>query len=475
MSFFLTIAGLLVAGLSWLELLGLRTRSRSADLALAWFVGSTWFALACALVRFLALISVGRMAMLAIVLAPPVALVVARRVRKPAAHVGGTHDTARIPRRAWLLGPLALYVLLVLGATLLHGFNTPTHTDDGTRVRAFAPMLAFEDQWDPPARAIFVMAGAVPTFVPALAWRLTGNVDHFHVNYTILATLIALIVLTITLNSSRGRPAHGWLQAFTLLSLPLFVYHCTSTYSDALLAMYLASGFLFAMEFERTKERVDAALGLLLFAGAALVKREGEIVAAACAVILLAHLVLASRPESLRVSLRPALLAAPFFAAAMAKISAVGPFDAFPFLRLFVEGGTGSSSRDPAIVAAGTREVWAGFARALLDSGNAGMLFWVLPFAIGVRLLGRSRPSPLGPIAMLGVLFAMVTVSSLWLVPEFTLSGSTVHRALFVVECPAALWIAAELAEYMAGPRESPALVHGHRGAPGRGPRATTA
>src|SRR5262245_19134819 len=205
MSFLLTVAGLVGAGLAWLELLGLRTRLLAVDLALSWFIGGTWFGLGCAVLRFLGDVELGALAMVAELLLPPAALLARRllRRRETPEEPDAVERCPWIPRPIWLFALPVLYVIVTLGATLLHGFNTPTNTDDGARVRAFAPMLAFDDEWSPEARATFVVAGAVPTFVPALAWRLTGVVDHFHVNYSVLTTLVALLVLVIALSRSR--------------------------------------------------------------------------------------------------------------------------------------------------------------------------------------------------------------------------------------------------------------------------------
>src|SRR6185295_7562744 len=108
--------------------------------------------------------------------------------------------------------------------------DTPTQTDDGMRVRAFTPVLAFVDGWSDEARALLPVAGLLPTWAPTLAWRLTGTLDTFHVNAFVVVTLVMTLALVVALAAARGRPSEGWAGAFALLSLPLFVYHCTTTY-----------------------------------------------------------------------------------------------------------------------------------------------------------------------------------------------------------------------------------------------------
>jgi hypothetical protein len=68
-------------------------------------------------------------------------------------------------------------------------------------------------------------------------------------------------------------------------------------------------------------------------------------------------------------------------------------------------------------------------------------------------------------------------VSSIALVPQYTLDQSTVHRALLVVSVPAALWLAAVLTDAVADPVPAdvgtrPPRPHGSEGG-GRGREGT--
>jgi hypothetical protein len=339
------------------------------------------------------------------------------------------------------------YVVVVAGAALLHGANTPTHTDDGVRVRAFAPMLAFADVWASEARAVFVVAGALPTFVPALGWTVTGTLDHFHVNYVVLAELIALLALVVTVPSSRGAPERGWASALGILSVPLFVYHCTSTYSDAVLAMRVAGGVLFAIEYARTREPGDAARALLLLGLATLVKREGQLVAAAPAAALVAQLAWERRRSAAPIWRAAAFFVAPALLEAAGKIAAVGLAAAFPIIGLlFSRAGLSSAAAPPAPDIVRPAAVLF-LEQALFRSGNAGMIYWVLVATVAVRARAVLRSGLVWPLAGVVALLGEVAVSSILLVPEYTLDESTVHRALLVVSVPAALWIAAAVTD----------------------------
>lgn len=461
MSFLLASALLVAAGLALLRLLRLETRSPVADAGLAWLVGSGFFAALAPVLRFGIALPLSRAAAVAIALAPVaawVALAVRRRAAAaaaegPAPDPGeGEGDGPRwLPRPLWIHVPLAAYVVVVTAVVLLHGANTPTLTDDGVRVRAFAPMLALADAWETDARGIFVTAGALPTFVPALGWILGGTIDPFHVNYAVLADLVAILLLAVGLASARGSPERGWASAFGLLSIPLFVYHCTSTYSDAVLAIRVGAGVLLAIEYARTRSHRDAARALLLLGIAALVKREGEIVALAPAAVLVAQLA----AERLRGRPLPwaalACGAVPVALGAVAKLAAVGVGGAFPILQL-VAAQSGLSAA-PALPQQGGMQGDAArifFDHALLRSGNAGMIYWVLPATIAVRARALVRSRLVWPLAAVAALFLEVAVSSIWIVPQFTVDHSTVHRALHVVSVPAALWLAAALTDAVA-------------------------
>ncbi len=465
MSFLLAMAVLVAAGLALLRLLRLETGSAVADAGLAWLAGSGFFAVLAPALRFGVGLPLSRASAAILMLAPLAAwgaLAIRRRTAArasanpppPAAAAepaeGQGVGPRWLPRPLWLYLPLAAYVVVVTAAVLLHGANTPTHTDDGVRVRGFAPMLAFADQWARDARGIFVVAGPLPTFVPALGWILGGTIDLFHVNYAVLADLVAVLLLAVGVASSRGSPERGWASAFGLLSIPLFVYHCTSTYSDAVLAIRVGAGVLFAIEYARTRSHRDAARAILLLGIAALVKREGELVAAAPAAVLAVQLAAerlrAGRPFPWA-ALAPGAVAVAL--GAIGKVAAVGLAAAFPMLGFVaVQSGltptAATVSQPPGMYADAARFF---FEDALLRSGNAGMIYWVLPAVVAARARGLLRSRLAWPLAGIAALFAEVAVSSILLVPQFTLDQSTVHRALLVASVPAALWLAAALTD----------------------------
>lgn len=457
MSTLVALAAVTAAGLALLRLARLATGHALPDLALGFLAGSGAAAGALPVLRF-GLGLPARPALAVVAAGAAAAIVLALRRGRGA--VEGERATAArwLPRPAWPFAPVALYVALVAGAVLVHGFSTPTHTDDGLRVRAFASVLAVADAWPGAARAVYVMAGAIPTFLPALGGIATGTVDPFQANYAVLAELLALLALVVGLASARGEPGRGWAGAAVLLSIPLFVYHATSTLGDAVLAMRIAGGLLLAVEHARTRDRRDAVLAMLLYGLAALVKREGELVALAPAAVLAAQLVRGRRRGEPFPWPALAAFAAPVALGALGKIAAVGVGDAFPMLS-YAGAGVVQAAAAPLAAPGGASRAFAArvfVERALLRSGNAGMIFWVLPAVALVRARALARSALAWPLAALGALLAEVAVNSIVLMPQFTVDQTTVHRALLVVSVPAALWIVAALADAPAAPAAPP-------------------
>jgi hypothetical protein len=520
MTYALTVLSLVAAGLALLDLLRLRTGHALPDAALGWLAGSGWLAAVAPALRFALGVPLGRPTLAAVLLAPIVAwgaLRLRARVANAASGVApspqpsppagerevgaaqlpspaGEREVGAqasspsemasrarwIPRPLWLFAPIALYVAVVLAAVLLHGANTPTNTDDGVRVRAFAPMLAFDDGWEPAARAVFAQAAPLATFVPAVAWIATGAVDHFHVNYFVLTELVALLALAIGLGVARGSPERGWAGAFAVLSLPLFVYHATSTYSDAVLAMRVGGAILFAVEYARGRDRADLSRALLLLGFAALVKREGELVAAAPAAVLLAQAAWerwrGGRPLPWRAA---ALLVAPGLVAAIGKVAALGVAGAFPMLGFVFQqaaeaAGAGAGAPRAPGLAAEAAAIF--FGDSLFRSGNQGMLYWILVAVLVVRARAILRGELVWPLLAVGAVFAEVAVSSIVLTPQFTLDQSTVNRALLVASVPVALWVAAAVVEAVRAEAvaETDAPADGPRARGGEGDEAAT-
>jgi hypothetical protein len=459
----LSIAALTGAGLALLDLLRLRVRSLAVDLPVAWLLGQGWFGLGAMALRFLLGVPFGRVTALGLVLLPPAALAVrAWRARSRPASAGEVGPVAGAstpataprwrPRPAWLYGPLLGLVVLVALAVILHSLNSPTNTDDGVRVRAYAPVLAFVDAWSPEARQVLLMAGPLPTWVPAFGWALTGQVEHVHTNAMVLADLLALLLLAVGLGAARGRPERGIAGAFLVCSLPLVVYHLTTTYSDAPLALHVAAGFLFALEYARGQDRDDAVRAMLLFATGALIKREGLVVAGAAAAVLLLSVVLDARRAGRSFPWRVLAAAAPVALLVLASAAALGLASAVPLAGLFASRATDAATRAVLAPPEAVEQAPALFGRAVFLAWNHGLIFWMLPVALLARASTVRRRHLAWPLGAVALLFLESAVSSIWLAPQFTLNGTTVHRSLIPAAVAGALFLAALLTE----PEEAP-------------------
>ena len=456
MIFLFAASGMCACGVGLLRALRLGTGRLVVDLPLGWFVGMAWFAASSFSIQ--ALLGIPASAPLAVaLLALPLVAWVLLRWRRPS---GAEAEASRspgperrwMPRPAWLFAPMAAWSAVVVAAIVLHGLSTPTHTDDGYRVRAHAPILVAAGNWSGPARDVIAMAGPIPSFAPALAWVLGAPLDPIHVSATILLTLLALLTLLVALASERGWPEAGWGAVFALTSIPLLAYHAASTYSDAWLAMYVGAAFAFLVASGQRRDPGDAGRAMLLLLGAAMVKREGELVAFPAIAVLLAQVAWARREEGIRPLLRLFPFLAAYGVVVAARVVAVGLAGAFPFLRAAAER-TGATA-GPAAVVAASSGAGAGrgpsaasiFVESLFSDGNFGLLYWVLALAV-VLLFTRIRKNGLaGSGLALGLIFVETAASAVWLYPQFTLDHGTVHRSLLPVSVAAAVWLAALLA-----------------------------
>jgi hypothetical protein len=452
MTFLLAAAAVTASGWALLRALRLSATHLAVDLPLAWLLGAAWLGGWSLGIRALLGVSPGPVIEAVVLLAPAAAWVVRRRISPAAPRPGAPVSPAPAPRwrprPAWLLGPMIAWTLLVAGTVGLHGLSTPVHTDDAYRVRAYAPVLAVTGAWNEPARAVVAMAGPIPTWVPSLAWIFGAEVDPVHVSATILLTFLALLVLLVGLGSIRGEPEAGWGAAFALASMPFLAYHASSTYADAWLGAYVAAALAFLVAYGRSGAPDDALRSLLLLLGAAMVKREGGLVALPVAAVLIAQVAWRERTwRGTLLGFAPVLVAWLVFEAA--RVAAVGTGGAFQFL---LAAGSKVANGAPAGAAVATAPsgyaVSPGtvFLRALFLQGTLGILWWVVAASV-VVLPARVRREGLAPaLVALALLLAEAAVSAIWIYPEFTVNEGTVHRSLLPVSAAAAVWIAALLA-----------------------------
>ncbi len=452
MIFLVTAAAISGSGYALLRTLCLLTGRLPVDVPLSWFAGSAWIGFASFTARGLLGIPTGPGTALSALVLPFVAWGIVRRFpgwrseRTP--EPGGQEPPVSrwIPRPTWLFAPMVAWTVIVAAAVVLHGLNTPVHTDDAYRVRAFAPILAATGAWNAGARDVIVVAGPIPTYVPALAWTLGAGIDPVHVSASILLTFLALLALVVALGATRGFPEAGWGAAFAITSIPFFAYHATSTYSDAWLGMFLAAAFAFLVAYGRGGASGDASRTILLLLGTAMVKREGELVALPVVAVLLGQVFWTERPRR-GTLVRVALLLSAYAFAVAARVAAVGFAAAFPFVRAAAERTAATGASAVAIAAPEQATAGAVFVRAVFVDGELGILWWVLLASL-VLLLPRVGKGGLGwALVALALVFAETMISAVWLYPQFTVNHATVHRSLLPVSAAGAVWLAWLLAD----------------------------
>lgn len=447
----LAAAGACLSGVALLRLLRMGTGSWVVDVPLGWMVGSAWFALGAFALRAVAGVAPGGLVAVALLGLPVAGWAAVRPWKKvPGGQVAPAPDPGvrRLPRPAWIFAPMVTWTLVVAVGVVIHGASTPTHTDDAYRVRGLAPVLVASGDWSGQARQIVAMAGPIPSFVPALPWMFGAPIEPLQVQWASILSFLALVGVVAGAGASRRTPEAGWGGAFALASIPLLAYHATSAYSDAWLASYMGCALAFLVAYGRTGDPADAGRTLLLLLGAAMVKREGEILAAPAIGILLAQVAWRSRQEGWRTTARLLGICSAGLVVVASRVVAVGVDSAFPFLRAAAARAGAASAAVATSPATAQAQARPGviFVQSLLVDGNVGILYWVLLLSV-VALFPRIRSAGLAwSGAALAVAFAQTAASALWLYPQFTIDHSTVHRSLLPVSAMAAVWVAALLA-----------------------------
>ena len=163
--------------------------------------------------------------------------------------------------------------------------------------------------------------------------------------------------------------------------------------------------------------------------------------------LLLMQVAWESRRSNRRLLAKLALLCLPFLLIVGARAASVGVESALPFLRTAAQRAsvTLPAAANGAPSPSAARALPA-FLQALFSSGNAGILYWVLPVAVALQFARVLRARTVWALGAVMLLLLQAAFSSVWLFPEYTLNQSTVHRQLLPVSIAAALWLASILA-----------------------------
>lgn len=94
-----------------------------------------------------------------------------------------------------------------------------------------------------------------------------------------LVSLACFLILLFRVPARHGNVDEGVYNVFLTLSLPLLVYHATSTNLDLPLVIPFVLGFLFFSIYVENGKTSDLNTAILLFTVAALIKNKGDILA----------------------------------------------------------------------------------------------------------------------------------------------------------------------------------------------------
>lgn len=464
MFWFAVILVYVLVGYALLQATGTSLKNVVADLALSWFAGTAFLALAVFITYFAWQLEPTGWLLACLLALPVLAFAACARRRWPAIRdsLDRARHTAWWPQRhrvLWVFPMLAAVTALTL--VVLHGKNTPTNTDDAVRVRAYSPMLVYQGEDSGRCRSVVLGNGPYVSFVPVPGWRALGTIDHFHVNYLILTSLCFFCLLLYAVACDSGQPEHGLITLGLLTTLPLFLYHLTTTYVDALYSMMFAGAFLFLVLYaqSRREEHLRAlAIFVLLTAG---IKTEGEIMALTLLAFTLLLLVAGLwRRQAIpwwTVAGLSALVGIYLLVKNIYQPNGLVIMVAKSLHLDFFRGAGRAAAKAARTVPKLTSEHGGRAAKAqvmfwssLFASGNFGIIFYLMGFSLiyYARVIWRQRL--LLPLAVLAAVFGEIYLNAVVVNPRWTLDQSTVHRSVIVLAVSCAvflgcLWSAAAL------------------------------
>ncbi len=276
MIFIVSALLIITAGYILTYLLGLTRGNLIVDMALGWLFGTAYFSFAYMILNLGFGLETGAMVSVSIALAPIIIHYFTKNTIK--GYFFQSLKSTREDLRSCIKGMGAFdYVfaglsVIILFMILVHGYSTPTNADDALRIRAYYPMLTFQNNIS--SFQLFYN-GIWPNYVPLFSWHLEGTIEHFYINYILLSTLISFLVLLFFLPANKGNIKQGVYGVFLVLSIPLFVYHATTTYLDAALSILFAAGFLFFTLYVREANDADLKTSIILFTATMFIKGKG--------------------------------------------------------------------------------------------------------------------------------------------------------------------------------------------------------
>ena len=458
MSFLGSTLLLISAGYSLVLLLRISQKHIVADIALGWFLGSGYFALVSFFVAYILHIRLCLLSSLGTILLPGGILLLRFQTFKTAIKesIIATMATPYFPKTKRLVYLLLFsMVLAVLVLVFLHGKNTPTNTDDAVRLRAFTPMLVYENNLTGKTTPLILNNGIFPSFVPILSWQLARRIEHFQFNYFILINFLFFLTAIYLFPAIRQKPQQGILNLFLVLSIPLFVYHATTTYVDTLYVIPFSLSFLIMTFYFQERSSRDFRIFLLLMTITCFSKSEGEITGITALCVMLTYLITKRyRRESNLPLKKEWLLIIPFVLYLIIR-NFVSPNQLISLL--LVKGDLSAANQaitgsSPPNRAKALTIFW----ESLFSSGNFGVLFYVLSFNVAYYLRSICQSPFVWPLVALVLLFLEIFYNAIFLTPQFTIDKTTIHRSLMILAVSSALFLASTWERYGFSQPKSP-------------------
>lgn len=381
----------IVAGYSIITLTKISEQNFIYDIALSWFIGAGYYSLTWFLLVYGFKVSVLSYISYAIIFTPLFILIfkykglVKENITKSFNRKNPVQYLPTGDSRV-LIYTLLAYSIIVITIIIVHGISTPTNADDALRLRAYTPILAYDNTATKTANTLIYHNGPWPSFTTVLFWHIAGGVDHFYVNYTIATSFFFFITLIFIYPVLHGEPRRALYNVFLVLSLPLFIYHSTITYADARLAYLFALGFLFFAGYVRNSNSKDLKLTILFFTLTCLVKEKGEILGITGLVITALFVIYNRYIIKKKIEVNTVYFLAPLFFYLVVK-----NYNADNVFRYFTLISSAFDKLIQTVVLATPEQISTEGTRyslrhGLFSSGNFGIIFYILIFNLIVNI-----------------------------------------------------------------------------------------
>lgn len=445
MTYFIGTLLFLIAGYSLVRLLGLSRDHLFYDMSIGWFLGAGYYSLTWFILVYAAELPVRAEYSFLIILLPVLIFAIRSRplLRSIIRSANNVWSTEYLPanRVLSLDTLLIIYSIVVFILIALHGATTPSNADDALHLRALTPMLAYDNNFTQAASRMIFSNGIWPTFVTVLFWHISGVVDHFYVNYTIITSLFFFLLVLYLGPAVRGNPRQGIYGVFLVLSIPLFVYQSTTTYADVRLAMPYALGFLFFIFYVRYRETSDLKALILFFTITCFVKGRGEIAGItglSVATLFVAYTYLRTRslPDARTIAfLIPVVLYLAlknYYAQNLPALADLAKSASWQMLSTSFLSGELTHADEYKIK---------GFFGSLFISGNFGIIFYVLLANILMNLRKILLSRAIWGLLFLGLVYMEISYYMIIRWQDIALHTAIVHRTVIVLSVMSALFL----------------------------------